>query len=387
MKLDHYKDREQTYIKHKLLRGYLERLFMIKGQFEPVISYIDCFAGPWQEDSVQMHDTSIAISLKIMNDCRNALAKMGKEIQFAALYIEKDSRAYEKLDNFLQLDEWRNIKTKALCGDFFSLRNAICDWSNNDSFAFFFVDPTGWKEVVEIETLKPLLQRKKSEYLINFMFDFVLRTHTQPAFATHMQDIFGRVPDTANMTPAEREVYLIRLYRESLKKASVRYGGKPRTARVRVLYPGKDRTFFDLIYLTRHPMGIKAFMEESEKVDIIQKMVRAKTKQEKRVERTKQLEMFDDSTDSLDEDDIDLSEVKDFWLSKLDYSPKRFSLEKLADMLEETDWFISHLQAAFKELQEEGKVVNIDSARIRPKNVVHFDASRHKGERLRKVKS
>ncbi len=127
-------------------------------------------------------------------------------------------------------------------------------------------------------------------------------------------------------------------------------------------------------------------MEESEKVDIIQRMVRAKTKQEKRIERTRQLEMFDDSASSSNEVNIDLSKVKGYWLSKLAYTPKRFGLDELADMLEETDWFISHFQAAFKELQKEGKVRNSDSARIRPKNVVHFHANKHTGELLKKVR-
>ena len=384
---EHYKNREQTFIKHTILMRYLKRLFMIKGQFEPVICYIDCFAGPWQEDSSQMHDTSIAISLKIMNDCQAALAEMGKRVKFAALYIEKDRNAYHKLVDFLQLDEWAKIETNALQGDFFTLRDAICDWCNNDSFAFFFVDPAGWKNVVEIETLSPLLQRKKSEYLINFMFDFILRTHTQEAFETHMRDIFGMVPNTANMASDEREEYLIRLYRNSLKKASTQSEKESRTAHVRVLYPSKDRTFFDLVYLTRHPMGIRAFMEESEKVDIIQRKVRAKTKQEKRIEKTRQLEIFDDSVSPSNEVNIDLSVVKEYWLSKLEYTPKRFGLEKLADMLEETDWFISHFQEAFKELQKEGKVRNIDSARIRPKNVVHFHANGNTGERLEEVRS
>jgi len=359
---------------------------MIKGQFEPFICYIDCFAGPWQEDSDQMHDTSIAISLRIMNNCQAKLAEMGRKIKFAALYIEKNKSAYDKLVDFLQLDEWKRIETKALHGDFYNLRNAICEWCSNNSFAFFFIDPTGWKHVVEIETLKPLLQRKKSEYLINFMFDFILRTHTQEAFESDMQKIFGIVPETNVMEPEEREKYLIRLYRNSLKQEAARYNEEPWSARVRVLYPSKDRTFFDLIYLTRHPLGIKAFMEESEKVDIIQKRVRAKTKQQKRIEKSGQLELFDDS-DQTNETEIDLTEGKEYWLSKLGDTPKRFGLNELADMLEETDWFVSYLQAAFKELQKEGKVKNIDSARIRPKNVVHFHVNKHKGELLEKVGS
>ncbi|MCP5005717.1 MAG: hypothetical protein GY941_17545 [Planctomycetes bacterium] len=62
---ENYRNREHTFIKHTILKRYLERLFMIKGQFEPVMCYIDCFAGPWQEDSSEMLDTSIAISLNI----------------------------------------------------------------------------------------------------------------------------------------------------------------------------------------------------------------------------------------------------------------------------------------------------------------------------------
>ena len=382
---EHYRGREQTFVKHTVLRRYLERLIMIKGQSESAISYIDCFAGPWQEGAAQMHDTSVAISLTIMKECQAALQRMGKEVQFAALFIEKNRKSYDRLADFLKRDDWSGIHAEAMHGDFYSLRDAICDWCDDNSFAFFFIDPTGWKRVVEIETLKPLLRRGKSEYLINFMFDFVLRTHTQSAFEDHMRDIFGIVPDTAGLTPDKREEYLVRLYRNRLKQATAPHEREPRTARVSVLYPSRDRTFYDLVYLTRHPLGIRAFMEESEKVDIVQRKVRARTKQDKRIVRTRQLEMFDDSIHRPDNsEDMDLSEVKSYWLSKLTFTPKAFGLEELADMLEETDWFISHLQAAFRELQMESKVMNVDSDRIRPRNPVHFHANRNAGERLRK---
>ena len=62
---EHYHGREQAFIKHELLRAYLERLFMIIGKHEKTISYVDCFAGPWQEDTEDLEDTSIAISLRI----------------------------------------------------------------------------------------------------------------------------------------------------------------------------------------------------------------------------------------------------------------------------------------------------------------------------------
>ncbi|KKM99454.1 hypothetical protein LCGC14_1147640, partial [marine sediment metagenome] len=112
-----------------------------------------------------------------------------------------------------------------------------------------------------------------------------------------------------------------------------------------------------MVYLTRHPLGIVVFMEVSEKLDLIQKKVRAQAKQDRRVEKGGQQEFPSAFTKIKYEDDkIGLSEVKDYWLSKLSCEPKQFGVEEFADMLEETDWFINDFQIAFKELHDEGKV-------------------------------
>jgi hypothetical protein len=63
-------------------------------------------------------------------------------------------------------------------------------------------------------------------------------------------------------------------------------------------------------------------------------------------------------------------------------TPKLFELDDLADMLEETDWFASDLQKAFKELETEGRVKNLDAKRARPVNAVNFE----KNETLVKLK-
>ena len=87
-----YKGKEQSFIKHRLLETYLERLFMIIGQHESRIRYIDCFAGPWKTESDNLKDTSISISLDIMKGCHESLKKRGKNVQFKALFIEKKQR-------------------------------------------------------------------------------------------------------------------------------------------------------------------------------------------------------------------------------------------------------------------------------------------------------
>ncbi len=381
---EHYKGREQALIKHTLLQAYLKRLFMIIGQREQRICYVDCFAGPWKEGSEDLKDTSIAISLNIMRECHEGLRTLGKNVRFRALFIEKNIKSYKRLNSFLEKESTEEVNAESLHGDFYSHRPDILRWCGNDDFTFFFIDPTGWKDVVEIDTLRPLLQRRRSEYLINFMFDFILRVHNQENFEEHMIRIFGEVPDTSGLTPEKREKYLLDLYRSRLIKTQpYSHSNKPRSAFVKILDPYKDRTKYDLVYLTRHPFGIKVFMEASEKLDLVQKFVRAQVKQERRVAKSSQMEWIAADFGIKDDVKTDLSEIKEYWLRKLSYEPERFRYEELADMLEEKGWFISDFQKAFNELISEGKVKNLDASRKRPVHAVHFD----KGEFLKKLDS
>jgi len=381
---EHYKGREQAYFKHSLLKAYLERLFMIVGQHQKNICYVDCFAGPWQEKSEGLEDTSIAISLKIIQKCREGLKKLGNNVHFKALFIEQDQKAYEKLENFLESKRECGIETKSFRGDFFSLRSDILSWCGRDSFAFFFIDPTGWKRAVELPTLEPLLKRPNSEFLINFMYDFLLRTHTQKTFENDMCQIFGEVPDTTSMTPEERERYLVTLYRANLKSVMPTGDGRPRTACVKVLKVLKNRTLYHLVYLTRHAKGITEFMEASQGLHLVQRKVRAQAKQETRINKSGQGELFAAHEQVTEKDGhVDLSMVKEYWLSHLTKRPVTFDRERLADMMEETGWFANDFQQAFKELEKDDKLKNLDAKRARPVNAVNFE----KGERLIKINS
>ena len=384
-----YRGREQALIKHQLLESYLYRLFMIVGQHQPTILYVDCFAGPWQEASEDMSDTSIGRSLSTMRDCHETLKAMGHNVRFRALFVEKDAAAYRRLKGYLKsLDT--PIETESLHGEFINVRHKILEWCGPASFTFFFIDPFGWKNIVEVPTLEPFLQRPNSEFIINFMFEFILRAHFIPQHEKDMIAIFGQVPKTDGMTPDQKESYLVDLYRANLKKVLPSRGGKPRSVTVPILRPDKNRTLYHLVYLTHHPLGIVKFMEASESLDFVQKAVRIQAKHDKKVETSGQSELFGalEST-NVERGNITIGVVKEYWLRQLSPQPQLFGIDKLADMLEETGWFESNFQEAFRELQKEGKVKNLDDAEKsrRRKKFVHFDANRNKGERLAKVAS
>ncbi len=384
---ENYRTREQAFVKHRLLETYLQRLFMIIGLHQKNIRYVDCFSGPWQEESAELHDTSIGIVLKIFQKSREGLKKLGREVAFHALFIEKDKNAFQKLQSYLSRFSQAGISTEAFHGDFFELRESMLQWCGFDDFTFFFVDPKGWKNVVEIPTLTPLLRRPHSEFLINFMYDFLSRTQPQEFFREDMLAIFGEVRDTGGLSPEQREAYLVDLYKQRLKEILPVRGGKPRAVSVPVLYPTIDRTLYHLVYLTRHPMGIVVFMDASEKLDFVQRRARAQAKQEDRVSRSGQRELFPASTYLHEEKRADPAEVRDYWLNKLSATPSLFGIEKLADMLEETGWFESDFQAAFADLWKEGKVKNLDARGRRRTKFVHFDAQNNIGERLVKEAS
>jgi len=368
---ENYKGRELAFIKHELLKNYLERLFMIVGQHEKTICYVDCFAGPWKEESEDLEDTSIGISLAIMQGCAKSLGDRGKRVKFKALYVEKDPKAFNKLQSFLDKKKYDEVKTDCIHAEFSDSRSEILDWCGTKDFTFFFIDPTGWKDGVEVSTLQPLLKRSKSEFLINFMYDFVVRAHNQLDHSLDMKNIFGEVPNTDGMNSKEREAYLFRLYRENLKSVLPLSGMTPRSVVVPIFDRIKNRTKYGLVYLTRHEKGIIEFMKASEKLDLIQRQVRAQTRQDSREKKTGMADMFDDSY-SAGVVKNDLSLVKDYWLGKLSTTPKRYGNVELADMFEDTGWFFSDFQAAFKELQVEGKVENKNFTNRRTKNFVNF---------------
>jgi three-Cys-motif partner protein len=385
MELDeHYKGREHSFIKHELLKGYLEVLLNIvalSGVKEFV--YVDCFAGPWSDESESISGTSIAISLTILKNVKESLASQFgvNGIKIKAIYIEENNKRYKRLDNYLKGSCPEVIECRSLHGDFYKHQNEILELCGEKAFAFFFVDPLGWLDV-GVPRLKKLLERPRSEFLITFMYDFLNRAIGMGDFKNQVEQMIGKLTDKDaielnNLSSKNRADWVVRRYRERLKEEMGSSDGYiPRAFHAEVLNTKKERVHYHLVYLTRHFKGIIKFAEASEKVSIIQKIVRFQT----RLNNDPNMSLFPAKPDFLPEDknQVDIEDVKNYWLSKLSKTPKQFGEKSLAAMLEETGWMVSDLQKAFKELINEEKVKNLDGSRKRKKHFIHFE----KNERL-----
>lgn len=381
-----YKGREHSLIKHELLKGYLEVLLSIVGvSGVKKFTYIDCFAGPWGDDTKSLAGTSIAISLEILATVRDTLEKVHniRGLEFHAIYVEAAKKRYKQLSDYLSENCPKGIKCHALNGDYEALQDDILKLCGDESFAFFFVDPMGWVDV-GVPRLTKLLRRPKSEFLITFMYDFLNRAIGMADYREQVSQMLGKLVEKDyaqldRLSTQDRADWVVRKYREQLKANMGPEGKYPaRAFHADVLHKAKERVHYHMVYLTRHHKGIVKFAEASEKVESLQKIVRTQTK----LDSSEQQSLFtaEDLVAHADGVATNLGNVKAYWLMQLSDQPVRYDEARLADMLEETGWLTRDFQDAFRELQAEKKVENLDGNPRRTKHPIHFDEN----ERLRR---
>lgn len=378
-----YLGREQAYIKHMLLEGYLERLLYIVGWsasrlgHEEII-FVDCFAGPWKDESSDLASTSIAISMNLLSKVQRALEKAGKPVRFCAIYLEKDDEAFGRLSHFLSNHSLANVKAAAIHGDFTKCIPEILARCPSKSFAFFFIDPKGWM-AVKPEILQPLLARPRSEFLINFMYDFVNRAASMGALRDDIAALLGGQLDAEKIpaNPAQREQFLLERYRNVLVERVSLGGAKALSGYVTILDPTADRTKYHLIYLTRHPKGIIEFMTQSQKLAGVQSAVRtaAKFNKQTRGDTTADLFGVDPSQVApiVADPGARIENLKKLWTTRIGDHPLLVTESVFADLICTSNCFPSELQFAVKELMQRDEVENIDAGqKLRPKNVVDY---------------
>jgi three-Cys-motif partner protein len=382
---DIYEGREQALVKHALLESYLEKLVLVIGMAAKTrghaeICFVDCFAGPWGSPDEKLAGTSIALSLRTLEACKAKLASLNVDVRMRALYIEKSAASFKRLSAFLNSGVHPTIAHECRHGDFVDLRAEILSWCGPDAFTFFFIDPKGWKDV-GVETLTPLLKRPRSEFLVNFAYNFVNRTASMKEWQEAMIRLLGKSVALSGLSSSEREDALVNAYREGLKARVpvTSRGYRARTAYVSVLDPLQKRTKYHLVYLTSHPIGITEFMDISEKVDLVQAQVRTVTQFDARAKSSGVVDMFtEQSVEEASDARSSPDEVDQYWLHYLANGARQIGVPEFADILESTNWLPGELQASLMRLVKAGKVQNLDAnASRRRTRPLHFEKAEH----------
>lgn len=281
-------------MKHFILRNYLERFAFIVGRRWSPLVYVDCFAGPWNARSQDFGDSSFGIALEILRGVRDQLArKEGITFEFRCFFLEENREAYSKLKSFAAEVKDARIETRnARLEDSVPSIGKFVEDAGNKAFPFTFIDPTGWTGF-GMDTIRPLLEMKPGEVLINFMTSHIRRFLDSPQEQT--QESFRRLfgsddfkSKVQGLSGLEREDAAVEDYTRKAKAV----GNFALASQAIVLHPEKDRTHFHLIYLTRHPKGVEVFKDAEKRAMDQQEKARAEAQQRRRVERGGQLELL-----------------------------------------------------------------------------------------------
>jgi protein gp37 len=142
-----YHGREQTYVKHRVLKLYLDswaqKLASRARRHATSLWYIDCFAGPWNAAEDDYRDTSIWIALQALDAAATTWGRQGFRIDVHAVFVENDPAAFAELQGLLPGVKGR-VQVHPLPGEFGAHVSTIQELIGTDP-AFLLVDPNGWK--------------------------------------------------------------------------------------------------------------------------------------------------------------------------------------------------------------------------------------------------
>lgn len=291
---DLYFKREQSRIKHEILRKYLQRFARIVGKFQDEIVYVDGFSGPWNTVSSEFEDSSFAIALRELRSARDTVREIyQKDLRIRCVFLEKDPQAYKLLRDYA--DKQTDVAIKTLNREFEDAVPEIVklvESGTGRSFPFVLIDPTGWKGFA-MDVIAPLIRLQPCEVLVNFMTGYIQRfiEDERDGLKASFRRLYG---DDSYETRVEgqqggdREDAMVECYADRLSDD----GGYPFVTNTIVLHPTRDRTYFHLVYATRNLRGIEVFKDAEKKALDLSQTIRADAKKREREQRSQQGELF-----------------------------------------------------------------------------------------------
>ncbi|HEV7342248.1 MAG TPA: three-Cys-motif partner protein TcmP [Sphingopyxis sp.] len=258
-----YDGREQALVKHTFLDTYMPAQIPKIVSWANEFTYVDLFAGPWQSKSGDYSDTSFGIALRRMTEAKAKQAELGRKVTMVAHLVEKDPANFAELIDAVK--RFPDVEIHCHPGQAEDHASAIATAIPARAFRFVVIDPKG---VPDVRKFRCLISPDRTEVLMNFMFQFANRfagsqdrMPTLEGWLGDLQENGGWRAEFAELRGSEREAAISERARQALR----RMGGYKFAPALTVDETAVDRPLYKLIYLTRHPAGIKVFRDAHRK--------------------------------------------------------------------------------------------------------------------------
>jgi three-Cys-motif partner protein len=273
----------QTKIKLSVLRNYLAAWATVLKHRERLLYYVDGFAGPgWYNDPKTGNKVagSPAQVAQLYLDHRK---RRGWQYELRLINVESDKTHFKELVKE-SLRFQNDVIIENIQGEFLDHLYQILT-KIGEYHTFFFIDPFGISGIkfTEMETV---FKRPNTEVLLNFNYDGLQRCLGELANLNHPDskrrkkaiNTIDRVCKMLNATPRElkeiveasripkeKKVFLLKKYRDSLWKYKTLVYPLP------VNYPGQERTFYYLIFMTENIIALKIMKDVMKKAKKMEK--------------------------------------------------------------------------------------------------------------------
>lgn len=208
----------QSQKKLTILELYLEKWAYILGYSftSPIkrtpLYYVDLFAG--RGEYRQGQPGSPLIALKKLSQVQQSLKEGHKKNpNFNLIAVEKDVTNFNLLNENIKKIK-TNVRVQTYNMEAIEALNII-EKKIDDSPSLFFVDPFGVKDI-PFRMIERIARIKRSDLIINFMYNFVQRFQNFEKVSDTLRELFGT--DEYKNVSGDKERGLIHLYRKQLQK-------------------------------------------------------------------------------------------------------------------------------------------------------------------------
>lgn len=286
-----YEGREQALVKHTFLDNYMPAQIPKVVSWADEFAYVDLFAGPWQSKSGDYADTSFGIALRHMTEAQAMQARIGRSVKMVAHLVEKDPANYAELTEAVK--RFPTVDVHCYSGVAEQHAAAIAKHISARAFRFVVIDPKG---VPDVRKFKCLIKPRNTEVLLNFMFQFANRFAGSHDRMPTLESWLGGLSDEegswrrdfAELRGHHREVAITERARQTLR----RFGGYRYAPALTVDETASERPLYKLIYLSRHPVGLRVFRDAHLKALEAQATYKSARKAESRRQKTGMDDLF-----------------------------------------------------------------------------------------------
>lgn len=286
-----YEGREQALVKHTFLDTYMPAQIPKVVSWADEFTYIDLFAGPWQAKSDDYADTSFGIALRRMSEAKVMQAKIGRSVKMVAHLVEKDPTNFARLTETVK--RFPDVEVHCYPGGAEQHAAVIAKRIPTSAFRFVVIDPKG---VPDVRNFKCLIEPGNTEVLLNFMFQFANRFAGSQDRMPTLEGWLGGLSDEAGswrkdfaeLRGQDREAAITDRARQALRKL----GGYGYAPALTVDETASERPLYKLIYLSRHPVGLRVFRDAHVKALEAQATYKSARKAETRRQKTGMDDLF-----------------------------------------------------------------------------------------------